>query len=194
MFLFTSALFLSGYVLQQQTVRDLRAAIKPKPAPPVARLYLPTQFAVQPIQSPKAEINRVLDSVSVEAQDSRISGGVIEVKESSNNQLEDISGQLDDVVLDDTMEGRKAQKYGEPAIVYEGGMNILEGQKPMVVKDKQPPNQPNILDNAPSIPPLEDKPKEEKPLSRSERRKKIKEEIMASGDGEGFKGYKRRQW
>lgn len=44
-FLFTSALFLSGYVVQQQTVRDLRAAIKPRPAPePELRLYLPKQF------------------------------------------------------------------------------------------------------------------------------------------------------
>ena len=35
---------------------------------------------------------------------------------------------------------------------------------------------------------------EEKPLSRSERRKKIKEEILLAGEGEGFKGYKRRMW
>jgi hypothetical protein len=35
---------------------------------------------------------------------------------------------------------------------------------------------------------------EEKPLSRAERRKKIKEEILATGEGEGFKGYRRRIW
>ena len=35
---------------------------------------------------------------------------------------------------------------------------------------------------------------EEKPLSRAERRKKIKEEILLAGEGEGFKGYKRRMW
>jgi hypothetical protein len=35
---------------------------------------------------------------------------------------------------------------------------------------------------------------EEKPLSRAERRKKIKEEILAVGEGEGFKGYRRRIW
>lgn len=34
----------------------------------------------------------------------------------------------------------------------------------------------------------------EKPLSRAERRKKIKEEILLAGEGEGFKGYKRRMW
>ncbi|KAL8685590.1 MAG: hypothetical protein Q9218_007664 [Villophora microphyllina] len=31
-FIFTSLLFLSGYVLQQQTVRSLQAAIRPQPA------------------------------------------------------------------------------------------------------------------------------------------------------------------
>lgn len=34
---------------------------------------------------------------------------------------------------------------------------------------------------------------EDSTLSRAARRKKIKEEIVASG-GEGFKGYKRRMW
>jgi hypothetical protein len=34
----------------------------------------------------------------------------------------------------------------------------------------------------------------EKQLSRAERRKKIKEEILAGGDGDGFKGYRRRMW
>ncbi|KAL3418887.1 hypothetical protein PVAG01_09108 [Phlyctema vagabunda] len=44
-FLFTSALFLSGYVVQQKTVQDLRIAIKPAPRPahePVT--YLPERF------------------------------------------------------------------------------------------------------------------------------------------------------
>ncbi|MCJ1257851.1 hypothetical protein MMC24_005677 [Lignoscripta atroalba] len=35
-FIFTSLLFLSGYVLQQQTVRSLQAAIRPPPPPPPA--------------------------------------------------------------------------------------------------------------------------------------------------------------
>ena len=44
--------------------------------------------------------------------------------------------------------------------------------------------------------PKESIPEEDvqKPLSRAERRKKIKEEILAVGEGEGFKGYKRRMW
>ena len=35
---------------------------------------------------------------------------------------------------------------------------------------------------------------QEKPISRAERRRRIKEQILADGEGEGFKGYKRRMW
>lgn len=46
-FFFTAALFLSGYVIQQRTLRDLREAIKPSarvapPAPP--KIFLPDRF------------------------------------------------------------------------------------------------------------------------------------------------------
>lgn len=40
MFIFTTLLFLSGYVLQQQTVRNLQAVIKPPPPPPSRTLSL----------------------------------------------------------------------------------------------------------------------------------------------------------
>jgi hypothetical protein len=33
-----------------------------------------------------------------------------------------------------------------------------------------------------------------KPLSAAARRKKIKEEVLAAGEGEGYKGYRRRMW
>lgn len=39
-FIFTTLLFLSGYVLQQQTVRNLQAALKPPPPPPSHTLSL----------------------------------------------------------------------------------------------------------------------------------------------------------
>lgn len=44
-FLFTSALFLSGYVLQQKTVNSLREAIKEPARPTHTYVYLPPQFA-----------------------------------------------------------------------------------------------------------------------------------------------------
>ncbi len=49
MFVFTSLLFLSGYILQQQTVRSLQAVIKPKPiAPPPPSPVLAKHFGTPP--------------------------------------------------------------------------------------------------------------------------------------------------
>jgi hypothetical protein len=42
---FTTALFLSGYAIQQRTLRDLRAAIRPD-ARPSPKVYLPDGFKV----------------------------------------------------------------------------------------------------------------------------------------------------
>jgi hypothetical protein len=41
--LFTLALFLSGYAIQQRTLRDLRRAIRPDPRPS-PKIYLPDRF------------------------------------------------------------------------------------------------------------------------------------------------------
>ena len=178
-FLFTSALFLSGYVLQQQTVRDLRAAIKPKPTPENARMYLPKQFVMQPTPSPKAG----MAGVSVETQVLDDSNNVVEVKESSNDIPPDDARQMDPSVVDDSAEGRRSRR---PTQDNFGGGQALHNHEPIALAD----DQPQVPEYASLIP---DKPKE-KSLSRAERRKKIKEEILAAGEGEGFKGYKRRQW
>jgi hypothetical protein len=122
------------------------------------------------------------------------SEGVVEVNESSNNIPGDGVGQLDAVVLEGTMRGKRPHKTERPADDGPGKLNEVMDQKPMALADDQPPNPPESGRDVPSNPQAEDTPKKEKPLSRAERRKKIKEEIMAAGDGEGFKGYKRRQW
>jgi hypothetical protein len=60
-FIFTTTLFLCGYVLQQQTVNSLREAIKPRPRPTHISFYLPPQF--QPTSTLEAGDN---DAVQVE--------------------------------------------------------------------------------------------------------------------------------
>jgi hypothetical protein len=166
-------------VLQQQTVRDLRAAIKPKPTPENARMYLPKQFAVQPTPSPKVG----MAAVSVETQVLDDTNNVVEIKESTNDIPADGAKQMDPSVVDDSAEGRRSRR---PAQDDSGGGQAPHDDEPIALAD----DQPQVPEYASPIP---DKPKE-KPLSRAERRKKIKEEILATGEGEGFKGYKRRQW
>ncbi|TAQ85805.1 hypothetical protein B7494_g5872 [Chlorociboria aeruginascens] len=168
-FIFTTALFLSGYVLQQQTVRDLREAIKPQPRPERPRIYLPPQFAVQE-NGADAQIygddavtdgnaGDIYEELDAESKGRGVESGGEEAaqipfsmqQEASNSVSEDVS-----------ME--EIQKYSQEILV-----DVSEAQDP-----------------APS--PME------KPMSRAARRKKIKEEILAAGEGESFKGYRRRMW
>ena len=150
MFLFTSALFLSGYVIQQQTVRDLRAAIKPHEQPPQVKIYLPAKFAKP---SPKEH------GVQVQV-----------TKSTEDSQAETVN--TDESTPD--------------------GMGIR--QKPMQLADQR------AFDLIPEegftgIKPVSDKSEKiEKPMSRAERRRKLKEELTAGSEEEGFRGYRRRMW
>jgi hypothetical protein len=146
-------------------------------------MYLPKQFAPQPTPSPKAEVDGEFGGVSGEQPILIENQGIVEVKE-SNSDIPADGPQLDTTVLDDTVEGRRSQRQREDG---PGNVEGVQDQKPIGVA-YQPSEAPD------STPSIQDKSKEEKPMSRAERRKKIKEEILASGEGEGFKGYKRRQW
>jgi hypothetical protein len=191
--MFTGALFLSGYVLQQQTVRDLRAAIQPKPTPDAARLYLPAQFAEQTTPSPKAELNEYL---SADAGENRKFGDgkeVVEVKGSSSEKLPtDTSSKTQSLVLDEKGGGESRLASQSLAQDLPVGVDAVRSQNPMLLQKDPHSELPDGAEMT-SKSPAKTQPKE-KPISKAERRKKIKEEIMAAGDGEGFKGYKRRQW
>ena len=72
-----------------------------------------------------------------------------------------------------------------------------EEQKPLVAEeDTQPVQASSSYDPPPDSDLAGDLENqiEVKPLSRAERRKKIKEEVLAAGEGDGFKGYRRRMW
>lgn len=158
MFLFTTALFLSGYALQQQTVRDLRAAIRPKETPKQARLYLPPQFAGNAKPSPKER--------------GRGEEIVVEVKQSES--------QTGNKMLSVERHDRSQNPVQKPLVIDKGGQNQNVVELP-----------PSIDSETMAKPELSMK---EKPLSRAERRKRIKEEIMAGSEEAGFKGYRRRMW
>ena len=62
-------------------------------------------------------------------------------------------------------------------------MEAQKGQKPVADTDSDEASMEST-----------DKTEEGKTISRAERRRKIKEQILAEGEGEGFKGYRRRMW
>jgi hypothetical protein len=72
----------------------------------------------------------------------------------------------------------------------------LDEKSMAAVEDIQPVQAGGSYDLRPSSDPVGDLGNQvvEKQLGRAERRKKIKEEILAAGDGDGFKGYRRRMW
>ncbi|KAK0105748.1 hypothetical protein ONS95_004267 [Cadophora gregata] len=174
-FFFTTALFLSGYVLQQQTVRDLRAAIKPqlqrsKTAPD---LFLPTLN----------EDGYLVDMVQIETRpvEQDVTEQVVEVSESERTRTEEAP----DTENDDMVGATRWQKAARRKKLEEQAQQAKGAQKPIVENpNKQSPQEK---------PKIKSKPKE-KPMSRAERRKKIKEQIVAEGQGETFKGYRRRMW
>ncbi|PVH86209.1 hypothetical protein DL98DRAFT_510862 [Cadophora sp. DSE1049] len=177
-FFFTTALFLSGYVLQQQTVRDLRAAIKPqlqrsKTAPD---LYLPTLN----------EDGYLVDMVQIETrpveQDEKEQ--VVEVSASRSDSTDEEGQQTPDTGSDDMVGATRWQKAARRKKLEEQAQQVKGAQK-QIVDDKNEESQKDKTTNSRSG---------EKPMSRAERRKKIKEQIMAEGQGETFKGYRRRMW
>jgi hypothetical protein len=172
-FFFTAALFLSGYVLQQQTVRDLRAAIKPqlmrpKPGPD---LYLPPQFR----DAEYWEARGVVDAA-------RVDEGEGSSEKGARNGARDSEEKITDGDEDDMIGATRWQKAARRKKKLMEEKGLKEAQKPMIEEQSGVEEQREV----PKPP--------EKPISRAERRRRIKEQILAEGEGEGFKGYKRRMW
>ncbi|KAL2062359.1 hypothetical protein VTL71DRAFT_6625 [Oculimacula yallundae] len=180
-FLFTTALFLSGYVLQQQTVRDLRAAIKPQLQRPKGApdSWTATQFN---------EDGYLVDMVQIETQhtkdDSREQVVEVSSSESIGTDGEGNENVGSERESDDMVGATRWQKAARKKKLE---VEAMQGQKP-------------ILDDSSELPRKKAKGKpakskvEKKPMSRAERRRKIKEQIVAEGQGETFKGYRRRMW
>lgn len=140
-FFFTAALFLSGYAIQQRTLRDLRAAIKPKPSP---KIILQEQFR----KPQDVLMDRKAGSGSEDAQ-----GVTVEVKPTLP---EDVA----------------AQQAVLSSAKWRGSETVPPEDKP----DDAEPEEP------------------EKPISRAERRRRIKEEIRKLSEGQERGYYQRRLW
>ena len=164
-FLFTFALFLSGYVLQQKTVNDIRAAIKPQIAPLRPDLILPPKFREGEFWDGTAQVV-VVNAASTNPETSQP-----KQKEIKENE------QVGDDMIGATR-WQKAAKLKEK----ERLQTDAEAKRKMTQETKGGSQDSKTGEV------------EEKPLSRAERRKKIKEEILAAGEGEGYKGYRRRMW
>lgn len=153
----TLALFLSGYVIQQRTLRELRIAIKPRSSRPSPKVYLPDRFKASTTELEDGTIVVVETEAEVETKEQV---QVIEVKESVPEEVQQ----------DEPEEAKK----DEPEVV-EGPQAKVEGSSWGV-------EHPD-----PSV-------KSQKPISRAERRRLIKEEIKRLSQADKPMYYQRRLW
>ncbi|KAJ4386379.1 hypothetical protein N0V93_009274 [Gnomoniopsis smithogilvyi] len=231
---FTTALFLSGYAIQQRTVRHLRAAIRPDSSP---QIFLPDRFRDdtteledgtivmldeynRPIRLKAGRISigqansfNVADGANgleTEAETNR--QGQDEVKITVQETLPEVTDQqqtviaLEDspIVQDPTPENTEVGQESQAP---------LQGpeQEPMPepVPEPVPEAVPEPVQAQPQPAPweirgddmVEEEPLGEigdedggKPMSRAERRRKIKEEIQKLSQGDTPLYYQRRLW
>ncbi|KAI0597271.1 hypothetical protein F4775DRAFT_561420 [Biscogniauxia sp. FL1348] len=173
------ALFISGYVIQQRTLRDLREAIRPNRIPrPSPKIYPPDQ--------------------------DRLGSSSSSGKKRPLTQLDDGTK----ITLD--IPGSEEEGRGSSEEAVAGDETVVVVVRPTLPEDVAAPDQKPIVareDERSSVvdPPANDPAWEKqktwdgvsedgKPLSRAERRKRIKEEIRRLSQGETPGYYQRRLW
>ncbi|RYP75196.1 hypothetical protein DL771_002521 [Monosporascus sp. 5C6A] len=167
--LFTGALFLSGYVVQQKTLSKLRAAVSqqmaPRPSPKI-NFYLPDRF----------------QQSTTELED----GSVVDVVPDPDPDPDNID--IDDVLNVGQAEGDK------------GGVIVEVRPTTMREDAEEEKARGGESDGAQKAMPAAAAgyggavEEEEKPLSRAERRRRIKEEIKRLSQGDEPVYYQRRLW
>ncbi|KAI3395559.1 hypothetical protein diail_1221, partial [Diaporthe ilicicola] len=194
---FTTALFLSGYVIQQRTVGHLRAAIRPNPSP---QIYLPDRFRQDTTELADGtivvldEYNRPTrqriagygepDGQQPAVPEGRSGEAEVEVKETLVESLGDQQQQR-------VLAIEKLQKETEDA---EAQKQLQEEQHaPAETKPQPAPWEVRAEGEHTSDDSTED-PDDgtKKPISRAERRRLIKEEIMRLSQGDEPVYYQRR--
>ncbi|KAI0379067.1 hypothetical protein F5Y04DRAFT_260314 [Hypomontagnella monticulosa] len=150
----TAALFLSGYAIQQRTVRDLRAAIRPHR---VARAS-PKVYQPDPPEKRTVELD---DGTVVEITDAQVEG--------NSRKAED-----NYIIVRPSLPGEKS-KYQKQS----------KQDKKKKSSAKTRVGTQNDEEEAVA---------EQKPISRAERRRQIKEEIRRLSEGKEPVYYQRRLW
>jgi hypothetical protein len=161
--LFTTALFLSGYAIQQRTLRELRRSIRepPRPSP---KTYLPDRF--------KSTTTELEDGtvVIIESEAER------EAREQAENVVIVKQTHLEEPAQDSTVE-----EGASPAAPV---LDPDKSEREWKLQQQAEKNQKNPDPLA----------KDQKPISRAERRRLIKEEIHKLSHFEEPVYYQRRLW
>ncbi|CAD6443965.1 06616969-dc82-45e5-bbda-a10a6bc0e2a4 [Sclerotinia trifoliorum] len=180
-FFFTTALFLSGYVLQQQTVRDLREAIKPQFQAKLVGLEVSNNLNMNADRSGRKGQVEVFLPKKFEVEEERGDDVKVGIKRDMEAEWDGVIGERKKV--EKTRSGKTKDWSG----IEE---RLIEPQKKHGVEEEEDPE--SINDTGSIAREEREITVPEKPLSRAERRRKIKEDLLTSGEGETFTGYRRR--
>ncbi|KAK3954374.1 hypothetical protein QBC32DRAFT_336570 [Pseudoneurospora amorphoporcata] len=213
-FIFTAALFLSGYAIQQRTVRDLRQAIKPTPRPS-PKTYLPDQFKKMKVELPDGTIVPVRDDGMVieinpttpkEARETSETGEENQQKKPIP-ALEPAPESIPEKAKNKKTSSERARKYREQQQLkkqqqrQQEGLVVQQGQQQQDYSTR--PNQAEQQETTQGL--LIEIPegmlehpdpnmRAEKAVSPAERRRLIKEEIQRLAQPEERGYYQRRLW
>jgi hypothetical protein len=185
--LFTTALFLSGYTIQQRTLRDLRRAIRPDPRPS-PKIYLPDRFKQSTTELADGRVVGIDEDHEGAAAAAQGPDGsqqqpsahkgdfVVEVRPS-------VAGGEDGAAAQKPL-GAAGARGDAAAVIAPGGGDKANGKQDGKTAKKGGDGGSKGKVEA----------EEEKPISSAERRRRIKEEIRQLSQGETPLYYQRRLW
>ncbi|KAL7934217.1 hypothetical protein V8C35DRAFT_302034 [Trichoderma chlorosporum] len=178
-----SALFLSGYAIQQRTLRELRAAIRPRQSP---KAHLPEEFrgALADLEESRLLV------VETEAQ--RWS------REARNSvppqfRVSDAEIQVEETLVESTPETEPETEHKEQK-EEEHKEKTVDGEPTKEQLKMLETIQKSVADKSWAVENPDPLSKNKAPISRAERRKMIKDEIMKLAQSEKPVYYQRRLW
>ncbi|KAK7946565.1 uncharacterized protein PG986_010886 [Apiospora aurea] len=176
--LFTTALFLSGYAIQQRTLNDLRKAIRPdpRPSPKVNHYQQPDRFKRSTTELPDGTVVEVNDDGNIITED-----GVSEAK-----------ADPDAIRAPRMPQKLQSSRWLEVRPTTPEDVALRRLQEQQILKEtEEARRRKEVEDEKRKKAELEGP---EKPLSRAERRRRIKQDIRDLSQGEGPVYYQRRLW
>ncbi|KAH6885332.1 hypothetical protein B0T10DRAFT_492458 [Thelonectria olida] len=178
----TFALFISGYMIQQRTLNELRVAIQPRGGvprntqrvtnpSPYAHAYLPEHFREK---KTRLEDGTVVVQESEAQREAREQHQAIEVTETPSG------GHAVQKVIP---KANKDIDFKVNQDAKQENIDIVEQLKAKMKEKMQPVTPPDVVAT-----------KKSKPLSRAQRRKLIKQDLQRSAQAEDPAYYQRRMW
>ncbi|KAM4063834.1 hypothetical protein HRG_006936 [Hirsutella rhossiliensis] len=177
----TLALFLSGYAIQQRTLRDLRAAIRPRESRPSPKAHLPDRFRTSTTELADGSVVLVESEAAREAREmEQAVAAVVVVTQQTSLEDDAVAAGHDE---QQQQQQQKRETDDKQAVATEKQRAVVQQLQAQVAAKSWGVEHPDPLKNS------------RIPVTRAERRRMIKDEIRRlaqAGDQPVY--YQRRLW